>query len=216
MSVGFPGSFIVNGGALGTPSSGDASNLLNLPAGNLIGTIPSTVHGGTGLTSAVLNVSGGGTVATPVPTQNVNVFAQGNITQWNVTLPSAPYDGEVVGVGCPGGVVTTIAILAAATITPGGPTSCNRSAGPFAWYQFSQQVSEWILVFNIANTGGGGSVLAGRTTLSAGTAVVTGAFTGTCVTQDVTNPANVSYGVEALTSLTLFGTGTDVIKWICS
>jgi hypothetical protein len=165
---------------------------------------------------SVLNVAGGGTVNTPVPPLNINVFAQGAITQWNVDLPTTPFDGEMVGVGCPGGAVTTITIVAPVTITPGGPTTCNLSAGPFAWYQFSQQENEWILIFNVANTGGGGSVLSGRTPLINGIAVVTGAFTGTCVVQDVTNPANTSWGVEAPTSLSLHGTGTDVIKWICS
>lgn len=39
-NVGTAGAFVTNGGALGTPSSGDGSNLTNLSAANLTGVVP--------------------------------------------------------------------------------------------------------------------------------------------------------------------------------
>lgn len=39
INVGSAGAFVTNGGALGTPSSGNASNLTNIPAANLTGSI---------------------------------------------------------------------------------------------------------------------------------------------------------------------------------
>ncbi len=61
--------------------------------------------------------------------------------------------------------------------------------------------------------------MTGRVTLSGGTATYTLAGTYAsapeCVTADVTTPTNSNYVVESTTALTFYGTGTDVLKWIC-
>lgn len=65
-------------------------------------------------------------------------------------------------------------------------------------------------------------ILRGRTGLSGGTATVTGipAFVGTtdvaCFGMDTTTPANtVSVTIASTTSITLTGTGTDAVNWVC-
>lgn len=50
------------GGALGTPASGDASNLTNIPVANATGVLGST-HGGAGTVSGIMKANGSGTVS---------------------------------------------------------------------------------------------------------------------------------------------------------
>lgn len=59
-----------------------------------------------------LLVGTGGTVNTTVPNTADEVLATGAITTWNVTLPTAPEDGQIVALGAPGGTVTTLAVTA--------------------------------------------------------------------------------------------------------
>ena len=74
-------------------------------------------------------VATGTTVATTVPATSGIVLATGAITTWTVTLPTSPYTGQRVIIGCPGGTVSTLAITAtspaAAAIVGTNPTSCT-------------------------------------------------------------------------------------------
>lgn len=72
-AIGVPGAFIVNGGVLGTPSSGNLANTTGFPTANLSGL-------GTGVATAIeapLNSSGG--IPAPTPA------AAGDIIFWNGT-----------------------------------------------------------------------------------------------------------------------------------
>lgn len=66
VNTGSAGAFVVNGGALGTPLSGDLSNCTNIPVNQATGTL-AVANGGTGLTSGtsggVLYYSATGTLA---------------------------------------------------------------------------------------------------------------------------------------------------------
>ncbi len=66
VNVGTAGAFVVNGGALGTPSSGNLSSCTNIPVNQATGTL-AVANGGTGLTSGtsggVLYYSATGTLA---------------------------------------------------------------------------------------------------------------------------------------------------------
>jgi hypothetical protein len=82
VNIGTAGSFVVNGGVLGTPSSGTATNLTGLPlTTGVTGTLP-IANGGTGSTSTTycslttnvtgtLPVANGGTGATSLTANNV-------------------------------------------------------------------------------------------------------------------------------------------------
>lgn len=117
VNTGSAGAFVVNGGALGTPSSGTATNLTGLPLSTgVTGTLP-IANGGTGSTSTTycslttnvtgtLPVANGGTGATSLTANNVilgngtsavqvvapstagNVLTS-NGTTWQSTAPSA-------------------------------------------------------------------------------------------------------------------------------
>ena len=60
-------------------------------------------------------VGTGGTVNTTVLPTTCKLIATGAITTWNITMPTAPYDTQIVAVSCPGGTATTVAV----TYTPG-------------------------------------------------------------------------------------------------
>ncbi len=92
------------------------------------------------------------TATTQVPNTSGIVLATGAITTWNVNLPTVPFSGQRVIIGCPGGTVSTLTITA--TLPSGvalvgtNPTSCT-SGGTIAqgvgwtysvtantWYRF--------------------------------------------------------------------------------
>ena len=89
---------------------------------------------------------------------NLNVFAGGAITTWNISMPSPTFDGQIIGIGCPGGNVGTINITAPlAFVQGGGLTSCTNGTGAAAYYQYSVAESEWLLL----NVNGVGTVTSG-------------------------------------------------------
>lgn len=94
----------------------------------------------------------GTTVTTQVPAASGIVLATGAITTWNVNLPIAPYSGQSVIIGCPGGTVSTLTITAtlpaSVAIVGTNPTSCTSgglisqgvgftySTSANTWYRF--------------------------------------------------------------------------------
>ncbi len=74
-------------------------------------------------------VAAGTTQTTQVPAGSGQVLATGAITTWNVNLPTAPYTGQNVIIGCPGGTVSTLTITAtlpaSVAIVGTNPTSCT-------------------------------------------------------------------------------------------
>ena len=74
-------------------------------------------------------VATGTTVTTQIAASSGVVLATGAITTWNVLLPTVPYSGQRVIIGCPGGTVTTLTITAtlpaSVAIVGTNPTSCT-------------------------------------------------------------------------------------------
>ena len=94
-------------------------------------------------------VATGTTVSTTVPATSGVVLATGAITTWNVVLPTAPYSGQTVIIGCPGGTVSTLAITAtlpaSVAIVGTNPTSCT-SGGTIAQgvgFTYSVTANTW-------------------------------------------------------------------------
>ena len=94
-------------------------------------------------------VAAGTTVSTTVPNTSGAVLATGAITTWNITLPTAPFAGQSVIIGCPGGTVSTLTISAtlpaSVAIVGTNPTSCT-SGGTIAQgvgFQYSVTANTW-------------------------------------------------------------------------
>lgn len=90
-------------------------------------------------------VATGTTVATTIPNTASIAIVTGAITTWNVTLPTAPADGQIAKVTCPGGSVSTVAVSATSpqTIVGTSYTSCSTNSDaswhyavtPNVWYR---------------------------------------------------------------------------------
>ncbi len=103
-------------------------------------------------------LAGTTTTATVSPTVG-NVIVTGAITTLNLSLPSVPYDGQMVNIACPGGSVTTLTISApfggtvnglgqtlnpATVITGTNPTACttwSATAQVSASFKFTYQAT---------------------------------------------------------------------------
>ena len=94
-------------------------------------------------------VAAGTTVNTTVPNTAGAVLATGAITTWNVTLPTAPFAGQSVIIGCPGGTVTTLTIAAtlpaSVAIVGTNPTSCTSGGliSQGVGFQYSVSANTW-------------------------------------------------------------------------
>lgn len=122
--------------ALATIAWGQAVTISNL-SGNEISRAAISL-GGTGIDVPMYAmrsgethtlVATGTTVATTIPNTSGIVLATGAITTWNIVLPTAPYNGQRVIIGCPGGTVSTLGITASlpasVAIVGTNPTSCT-------------------------------------------------------------------------------------------
>lgn len=90
-------------------------------------------------------VAAGTTVNTTIPNTAAVAIATGAITTWNVILPTAPYDGEVAKVTCPGGTASTIAVsatLPASVAVVGGSFTTCSSTSDAAWH-YAASTNTW-------------------------------------------------------------------------
>lgn len=92
-------------------------------------------------------VATGTTVTTTVPATSGIVLATGAITTWTVTLPTSPYTGQRVQIGCPGGDVTTLTITATSpsgvAIAGTNPTSCTAATPTASSWTYSTSAKTW-------------------------------------------------------------------------
>lgn len=92
-------------------------------------------------------VPAGTTVATTVPNTSSILLATGAITTWNVTFPTAPFDGLTLKIGCPGGNVGTLTPAATlptgVTIVGASSTSCTESTPTDAAWIYNASGNIW-------------------------------------------------------------------------
>lgn len=92
-------------------------------------------------------VATGTTVATTIPNTASVAIVTGAITTWNVVLPTAPADGQIAKLTCPGGAVSTLNLSATlptgVTIVGAAYTSCSATSPTDAAYHYNQSGNIW-------------------------------------------------------------------------
>lgn len=189
VNVGTAGSFVVNGGVLGTPSSGTLTNTTGFPLANLSGA-------GTGVLSAAaaaLNASTGLVGALTATNGNCVV---GNGTAWTSTT-------------CPGGTAANPTATAGPTAVNGVASTYMRSDGAPAVQQGSSSIKGIVQVDNTTITASSGVISAVNT----GTVTSVGASCGNVAAP---NPITASGTIDAGIAIrTVSGTTDTVLAADC-
>ena len=97
--------------------------------------------------SGFVTVATGTTVATTLTNAQSVAIATGAITTWNLTLPTAPENGQIAEVACPGGDTTTLTIAAtlpaSVAIVGTNPTSCTAATPTHSRFLYSTAANTW-------------------------------------------------------------------------
>ena len=182
------GSYLVNGGALGTPSSGTATNLTGLPLSTGVTGLLPIANGGTGTATPNLTAGSGVTITGTWPNQTVNATGLGG------TVTSVGGTGTVSGISLSGTVTTS------GNLTLGGALdlSAYNGAGSFTTLTTSGAVT------HNGGTANGVAYLNGSKVLTTGSALT---FDGTTATTP-----RLAFGGTTLPSAgtaTLFSRSSD-------
>lgn len=124
--------------------TGNEAVLIQLggPGGSSAFTTVNALRNATGY----IAVPTGGTVNTTIPTTASRAIATGAITTWNVTFPTAPYDGQMVQVSCPGGTSTvamTATLPSGVSIVGTAFTTCTTGGAATAEWIYSTAANVW-------------------------------------------------------------------------
>ena len=122
------GSYVTSGGALGTPSSGTATNLTGLPLSTGVTGLLPVANGGTGTASPALVAGTNVTISGTWPNQTINATASGSGT---VTSVAASVPSFLSIAGSPITTSGTLAITYSGTALPiaNGGTAATTAAG---------------------------------------------------------------------------------------
>lgn len=121
------------------------------PAGPGVYTNVSALRGGQNY--ALLNGPGPASAALTV-TASPNIerlIVTSTYTTLNLSLPSAPFDGQVIGISCPGATVTTLTVSAVGnsgqSVNGIAPATCSSTQGTSTSYMWLfSTTSSWVRI----------------------------------------------------------------------
>lgn len=213
INVGTAGSFVTNGGALGTPSGGTGTNITGIPANtNLINQLP-IANGGTGQSAAAaargssgLNIdqatTHGDSIYTILSTDRV-VLTSANLTAsrtWTLPAANAINAGQhLVVADLFGGIngANTLVVSRAGSDTINGVSTVTLSTQ----YNYLDLVSDGSSKWTYAAATGGGSGTVTNATIAAGTGI---GVSGTCA---ITTSGTCTVALSTPVSTANGGTG---------
>lgn len=123
VAVGTAGSFVVNGGALGTPSSGTVTNLTGTASININGTVGAT----TATTGAFTTISASGVVTSTVATGTAPFTVASTTQVANLNAATAGTATNATNVALSAGTGATNYLTFSATATGNQPLTTNSS-----------------------------------------------------------------------------------------
>jgi len=196
--------YVAPGGALGTPSSGTATNLTGLPLSTgVTGTLP-VANGGTGTTTPSLVAGTNVTISGTWPNQTINSSGGGGSMVYpGAGIPNSTgsaWDTSYTTTGSG----TVVALATSPTlVTPilGTPQSGNFSSGTFTWPTFNQNTTGTAAGLSstlVVGSGGTGATTLTGYVKGSGTSALTASSTipssditglGTMSTQDASSVA---------------------------
>lgn len=211
INVGSAGAFVTNGGALGTPSSGVATNLTGTASGLTAGTVTTNAN----LTGDVTSVGNATTLATV--NSNVGTFGDGtHVSQVTVNAKGQVTAASSVAItgaaptGAAGGDLTGTYPnpTLAAIISAGGPTG-SATVAPIITYDAKGRltaVSSATITPAIGSITGLGTGVATALAINVGSAGAPVTFNGALGTPSSGTGANLT-GIPISTGLSGAGTG---------
>jgi hypothetical protein len=169
VNVGTAGAFVVNGGALGTPSSGTVTNLTGTASININGTVGATTPAAGTFTALTVNTSGVISVNTSSDALRITQVGSGNalLVEDSTNPDSTPFvvkaDGSVI-VGYTTSVTGTGPTTATSPVAQvHGTTNNTSSIGLYNWSSTGSLVDTLSFNRSLSNTIGtfGGAVTSG-------------------------------------------------------